>query len=265
MNLYQSLNELIQYIEENLEKNLDIQKMAKIVGVNPQTLQSLFSLVTNIGLAEYIRNRKLSKAVEDLKMGKNVMEVAIKYGYNSATAFSRSFTKFHGIKPREAKKEPQLRNEPILHFAFDNESLLNMSYRIETRKTFKLYGVKKVTNEKKISYEAPKFFNETKEKYFSKCGNISFGMVWYKKRFVSDYLEYWCLYKVPQENFLEVTFPSSKWLVFKMNNTNARNIQNLSHMFYEKFLPKNEYRLRELPELEAYLEDGTMEFRIAIE
>lgn len=262
MNIYKSLNLLINYIEENIKEDLTLTKMAKVVGVNPHILSNLFSLLANIGIAEYIRLRRLSLAAIDLQNGMSVMEVAVLYQYTSAIAFSRAFTKFYGIKPSEVKKKNiYLKSYPILQF---NDHALNLSYRIEKHEKFSLYGVKKITNEKKIAVDAPNFFKETKKKYQKICESIPYAMVLYEKRFSSSYLEYWCLYKEPYDEFSRIDFPESKWLIFSLHSRNEKDIQNLIHEFYTYFFPKNKYKLRDLPELEVYLENETMEFWVAI-
>lgn len=263
MNIYKSLNQLIQYIEENIEENLDLQKMAKIVGVNSHALQSLFSILTNVNLSEYIRLRRLSLSIVDLQNGSNITEVAIKYQYNSPVAFSRAFTNYFGVKPRDVKKKKcSLKGYPIFHFK--EENALALSYRIEEKINFSLYGVKKTTNEKRIANDAPNFFKEITKKYKKKCGDVCYAMVKYEHRFESSNLEYWCLYKEPFRDFLKVDFPKSKWLIFTLNSRNPRDIQNLSYEFYMHFFPKNKYELRDLPELEVYLENDKMEFWVPI-
>lgn len=228
-------------------------------------MQSVFALITNVGLAEYIRNRRLSCAAEELLAGSSVMEVAIKYQYTNATAFSRSFTKFHKIKPSEVKKgKIQVVSYPILNFDEDNKSIVDMSYRIEKRDAFSLYGIKKDSNTESISYDAPKFFHETKNKYSSLYGSIDYGMVSYENRISSKKLEYWCLYKEKHEDFIRVSFPESKWLIFRIHSNMARDIQNLIYKFHYNFLNKNNFKLRDLPELEYY-DNGYTEFMIAIE
>ena len=265
MNIYKLLNEVVMYIENSLDQEINYKKLAKISGLNVQVLQNVFSLITNVGLAEYIRNRRLSCAADDLLEGLIVMEVATKYCYKSSVAFSRSFTKFHNIKPSELKKKHmQGVRYPILNFDENNKSILDMSYRIENKLAFSLFGVKKETDVEHINYDAPKFFEETKRKYKELYGDIKYGMVSYEERFLSKKMEYWCLYKENYDGFNKVSFPKSKWLIFRINSNTARDIQNLSYKFYDSFFPKNKFRLRNLPELEYY-ENGYTEFMIAIE
>lgn len=265
MNIYKSLNEIILYIEEHLDKEISILTLAKMVGINVQSLQTVFILITNISLKEYIRFRRLSVSANDLLNGEKVMDVALKYGYNSAISFSRSFTKLHGFKPSEVKKnEEHIQSYVILNFDEDNKSLLDMSYQIEIKPSFQLYGVKKETDEAHIGKDAPLFFSKTKRQYEKKYGSIKYGMVSYEERFKSKKLQYWCLFEEEHKDFLGVSFPKSKWLIFKINSNEAKDIQNLSHKFYNTFFPKSKYKLKHLPELEVY-KKNTTEFWVAIE
>ena len=131
MNIYKNLNELIEYIENNLENNIEYDKLAQILCTNEYTTKRIFSLLANVTLSEYIRNRRLSNAGFDLFKGdEKLIDVALKYQYESVTAFSRAFEKFHGIKPSKVKSNPdKLRVYTKLQF---NENM-NENYEIEYR------------------------------------------------------------------------------------------------------------------------------------
>lgn len=88
MNVYQQLNKMIEYIEEQLDDNISYKKLSQILAVNEYTMQRLFSLLCNISLAEYIRKRRLSQAGYDLYYQKGkVIDIALKYGYGNATLY----------------------------------------------------------------------------------------------------------------------------------------------------------------------------------
>ena len=111
MNIYKNLNEITKYIDDNLEEEISYEKLSKILGVNVYTMQRLFSMITDISLAEYIRKRRLSNAGYDLYKGNlKVIDVAVKYKYDNATSFSRAFERFHGIKPSLVNKHTKLKN-----------------------------------------------------------------------------------------------------------------------------------------------------------
>ena len=153
MNVYKSLNEV------NLENEISYTKLAQILGVNEYTMQSVFSLLCNISLSEYIRKRRLSNAGYDLSQtNEKIMDIAIKYQYDNATSFSRAFEKFHGIKPSEVRKNPEkLKLYTKLHFNEQYECNKNINYTIIEKDELILYGKYKITNNEEIGNIAPKF------------------------------------------------------------------------------------------------------------
>ena len=117
MNIYKSLNEITEYIDNNLEEEISYEVLAKMLGVNVYTMQRLFTMIAGISLSEYIRKRRLSSAGYDLYEGNlKVIDVAVKYQYDNPTSFSRAFEKFHGIKPSLVNKETKLKNFPRIIF-----------------------------------------------------------------------------------------------------------------------------------------------------
>ena len=83
---------LIKYIEANLTEKIDYNELSKILAVSEQSMQRIFIFITNMSLSEYIRKRRLSKAYEELKSSNiKIIDLAIKYQYDSENSFSRSF------------------------------------------------------------------------------------------------------------------------------------------------------------------------------
>ena len=99
------LNKVISYIERNLDGQISFQHLARLAGVSRDTLPRIFVFLTRISIYDYIRKRRLSKAYEDLKDTKlRVVDIAFKYGYNSAATFSRAFKKEFGLTPLQARR-----------------------------------------------------------------------------------------------------------------------------------------------------------------
>lgn len=266
MNIYKSLNEMMNYIEENLEQEIEYEKLARILGVNEYTMRNIFSIICNMPIAEYIRKRRLSNAGFDLYKGnEKIIDVAQKYQYGSATAFSRAFEKFHGIQPSKIKNN----TENLKIFAklvFDENIKQNedIAYSVIEKEEMILYGKGVRTNFTKIPKQAPEHFDNMTKKYFEKYGLIKFGMVVYEDRFKSENCEYWVLYDKKIEEFEEYKIPKSKWLKFNIFSQNEKDIQEMSQKFYIEILPILKYNLRDIPELEYY-HDGITEFWIPIE
>lgn len=92
MNYYDSLNSMIQRIEENLTQKIEYRELAKILGTSSYTLQRIFVFLTGITLTEYIRKRRLSKAAEELVLTDiKIIDLSLKYQYDSPIAFSNAF------------------------------------------------------------------------------------------------------------------------------------------------------------------------------
>lgn len=117
MDYTEGLNLSIAYIEDNLFEEIDFQKAARIAGMSKSTYQRFFLLIANMTLDEYIRKRKLQYAVRELIDTKHrVIDIAMKCGYNSATAFSRAVHSFTGNTPSKIRKEGSSVCFPKLNF-----------------------------------------------------------------------------------------------------------------------------------------------------
>ena len=98
-------NDLIEYIEENLCEEISYKKLSQILGVNEYTMHRIFFFVTNYTLADYIRKRRLNMSALDLIDGKEkIIDITIKYNYESSQAFSRAFKSMTGFLPSEITK-----------------------------------------------------------------------------------------------------------------------------------------------------------------
>ena len=104
MEWLKKLSDAIAYIEQNLDAEISYEEAARIACCSPYYFQRMFSYVAGISLSDYIRRRRMSQAAFDLqRCDARVLDVALKYGYTSPTAFNRAFQKVHGIPPTAAK------------------------------------------------------------------------------------------------------------------------------------------------------------------
>lgn len=98
------MNQAIDYIESNITETVDFNIAAGFVGCSTWEFQRIFSFLTHVSLGEYIRQRKLTLAARDILAEKSkIIDIALKYGYESPTAFSRAFSKLFGITPSSAR------------------------------------------------------------------------------------------------------------------------------------------------------------------
>jgi AraC family transcriptional regulator len=139
------MNNAMVYIEEHLTDDIDYSEVSKIAYCSEYHFKRMFSFLSGIGLSEYIRRRRLTLAALDLKDANlRIIDVAVKYGYDSADAFSRAFHSMHGILPSEARSgNTQLKAYPRMTFQLSIKGGCEMNYRIVEKGPFKLVGFKK--------------------------------------------------------------------------------------------------------------------------
>lgn len=137
------LNQVIDYIEENLTGDLSLEKIAEYAGVSDFHFRKIFFYLAGMTLSEYIKNRKLSEANQDLLRGERVTDVALKYGYQSMDGFTRAFKKWSGVLPSEVARFGVHKTFPKLTFVITVRGGISMDYRIVEKPAFKFAGVSK--------------------------------------------------------------------------------------------------------------------------
>ena len=140
MEWIERLNSAVEYMEAHLLEKIDYEKVAEIANCPAYYFQRMFLYMTNI--SEYIRRRRMSLAAVDLQdAGAKVIDIALKYGYDSPTAFNRAFQSIHGIAPSVAKKEnATLKSYPAIKFSVSVQGMAEMNFRIETKEAFQIVG-----------------------------------------------------------------------------------------------------------------------------
>jgi AraC-like DNA-binding protein len=105
VNWIQSLSRAIDFIEKNLTNELSIDELARQAYTSSSHFQLVFHLVMGITVGEYIRNRRMSLAAQDLlQPTSKIMDVAIRYQYDTQESFSKAFTRFHGVPPSKIQR-----------------------------------------------------------------------------------------------------------------------------------------------------------------
>ncbi len=100
MNYYERIQKSIDFMEDNLENSIRVEEMAKAVYMSESSFYRIFFAITGYQAKEYLINRRISCAFKDLKAGKErVIDIAMKYSYQSVDAFSRIFKKVTGYTP----------------------------------------------------------------------------------------------------------------------------------------------------------------------
>lgn len=136
------LNRALDHVEAHLGEALPPEELAGIAGCSAYHFQRIFPYLTGMSLTEYIRRRRMSRAAADLQQGQRVLDVALKYGYQSPTAFNRAFQAVHGLPPSALRQEGVvLRSIPPLRFQLTVTGAEPMEYRVETHPGFSVAGL----------------------------------------------------------------------------------------------------------------------------
>ena len=135
----------VDYVESHLTDTIDYEKVAAQSYSSSYHFQRVFGILCGFTLGRYIRNRRLTLAGAELAAGNaKVIDVALKYGYDSPDSFAKAFQKFHGVLPSRARDEGvQLRSFPRLVLTISLKGGTTMDYRIEEKPEMILTGYKR--------------------------------------------------------------------------------------------------------------------------
>ena len=137
------MNATLDYIEDNLCGKIEYNELEKVACCSVHTFFKMFSYVADMSLSEYVRRRRLTLAALELQSGDTkVIDVALKYGYESPVSFARAFQGLHGVTPTQAKKSGiTLKAYPRISFQVSIIGKEQMNYRIEKKDAFQVFGI----------------------------------------------------------------------------------------------------------------------------
>jgi AraC family transcriptional regulator len=138
----------LAYVEDNLAGDIDPERIAQIACCSANNFYRMFSYITETSLTEYIRRRRLTLAAIELQANNaKVIDLAMKYGYDSPVSFSRAFQTLHGVTPTEARAGGvTLKAYPRISFRITIKGEKEMKFRIETKDAFQVFGIEHTFN-----------------------------------------------------------------------------------------------------------------------
>ncbi|BBN97626.1 AraC family transcriptional regulator [Sporolactobacillus terrae] len=264
--MLKSMNEALDYIESQLNGEIEDNKLERITGTSVYHFRRMFSFLSGMTLGEYIRNRKLSNATFDLlHEGMSVTDTAFKYGYASVDGFSRAFRDWSGISPSEVKKKNMLKAFPKLSFQLTIRGGIDMDYRIENKDPFKIIGVKKrvpiqfegenpeiIKLAKRITPEQRKklhsYANMEPNQVVNASYNLDEGCM--EEKGSLDHM-IGCL-TTKESNFDEfdvVEVPALTWAIFSSKGEFPKIMQETWAKFASEWLPSSDCELVDAPNL----------------
>lgn len=143
MEWIERLNNSITYLETHLTEEIDYGALAQLACCSAYHYQRMFTYLAGMPLSEYIRRRRMSLAAVDLRSGgEKIVDIALKYGYASPTAFNRAFQRVHGVSPSAVRRgEAAVKAYPPIHFKIIIQGVTEMEYRIEKHEAFRIVGL----------------------------------------------------------------------------------------------------------------------------
>lgn len=251
------LQNAMQYIEDNITNELYIADIAAKAYVSAFHFQRIFSALCGYTVGEYIRNRRLALAGEELSTGgARVIDIALKYGYDSPDSFTRAFTKFHGISPSAAKeKGARLKAFAPVRIKLTLEGGIMTEYKIVEKASFTVIGVARSFSMDSSYAEIPKFWQE----HYSNGGGEKikgmFGVCMDSNGRNFDYLIADCyspFADIPQ-GCTARTLPAGTWAIFPCRGALPKALQDVNTAIWSEWLPNcKEYKLAGNYNIEAY-------------
>lgn len=255
-------NGLIEYIENNLCEEINYKQLSQILCVNEYTMHRIFLFVTNYTLAEYIRKRRLSMSAFDLLEGKEkIIDIAIKYNYESSQAFSRAFKTMMGFLPSEINRHQNNIKFFSKYELIDEDIIDEFNYHIEKNIEFNLYAISMKTTIKNCHNQAPLFWKENLNRI---KGKSEYGLLEYDKTCNVDDAIYYIASKEKFDNAEELNLKPSNYLVFECDYMGSSFLYAYCSKIYRAIIPNLEYELEDLPDIEEYLENNKLRLYIPI-
>ncbi len=271
----------IDYIEDNLTETINYDEVAKKCYSSSYHFQRVFSILCGFTLGEYIRNRRLTLAGRELATTNvKVIDVALKYGYESPDSFAKAFQKFHGILPSQARSNgSNLKSFSRLVLNFSLEGGTTMNYRIETKPALTLLGYKKRFNgtpyDESRQQQESDFFTTTRahqwmlkgmsnDKMSDYCVLSNFdddGYDFYISVTTDDYerdnlhnSEVTGIDFMGKFGFEEIIIPERTYLVFETEKTKMPIPEyfDIRKQIVAEWLSNDEYQISNAPELAIY-------------
>ncbi|WP_010244281.1 AraC family transcriptional regulator [Acetivibrio cellulolyticus] len=269
------LQKVIEYIELHLTEDQSVLKLnmlAKQAYSSEYEFQKVFSIVTGITVGEYIRNRKLSLSGEELLLtDTSILDIGLKYGYETAESFTKAFTRFHGATPSAVRKRNaglKLYNKLSIRLQVDGG--YSLEYQIINHSCVRVIAKTKVFKPQSIEDK-----HESIPEHIEKWASEGMYDILYKMTDATTYFADSILgihdgigckpdgsefrMSVGVESIKDtvpdgyeiVEIPARKWLVFKCKGLRPMAIQKLWNQIYTNFLPYSTYQIKELGILEV--------------
>ena len=261
MNIIQSFNGTMAYIERTIETGCDEAEIARISGYSYPLFSRIFSILVGYPLTEYLRFRKLSLAAADLRnTDAKIIDIALAYGYESPDSFAAAFKKFHGVSPSAVRNGKEFKSFAPIKLSLTVNGGQTMEVKIEKKSGFTLAGIQVDADR---TSDFPKVWNSLFEKAsheeLAKLGNgRSFGICSEVKdgKTFTYAAAYDCrdAQKATELGLSVMHIPEAEYAVVQLKGSVPNCIHQGWKYVMETFFPEQGYCHAGTPDFEAYSE-----------
>lgn len=281
MDINTVFNNVINYIEKNIRNDINYEEMAKMMGISVFHFQRLFSFLTGIPIAEYIRCRRMTLAGFDVQKTKEkIIDIALKYCYESHSSFSRAFLLFHGVTPSAVRNEGMsIRIYPPIYLNITIQGKDIINFRIEKTESYQLFGKDDtiVPMEHKYALDFIKNYGDkVVENGSHDAINIAAGYpadgqhpfhllhgIYFKDSENNTHFMYG--WEKPDhiidESFTVIDVPNTTWAVFTYNGEHMEGLPKIWTYIYSSWLYTSDYQIGDhiIIEKESWNDDSQEE------
>ena len=275
MDWVKSFQRAIDDMEAHITEPPDYTRTGQKMHVSGFYFQRIFSILCGMTPGEYIRNRRLTLAGNELlSTDIKIIDLALKYGYDTPEGFTRAFTRFHGVTPTAARKHAlPLKSFSRLSISISVKGGTNMQYKIERKDAFQI--IAKTQRSEKIQditgrQDIPQFWADChRDGTISHLANTAkldgvlhgclVGMCTEDPTVVKDFP-----YSIGAEyaggdiptGYSLFDVPAATWAIFPVPAGRPQDIQQTFHQIFSEFFPASDYKPRGSYDLEVYAPSG---------
>ena len=243
MDWTRAIRDAVDFMEQHMTEEITMADVAAHVNVSPFYFQKGFTILCGYSMTEYMRNRRLALAGEELLTSDvTVMELAMRYGYDSPDSFTKAFTRFHGHAPSTVRRDrTMLKAFAPLRVSISLKGGYAMDYRITKKEAFTVLAASKEFGYENAKRNIPAYWQEHyasgKGKYVCGMFGINIDPEMGNERF--EYLiadVYNPSVDVP-EGLVVRTIPAFTWAVFPCKGVLSQTMQDVNTKVFSEWLP----------------------------